>query len=195
MNAAVLVVDNYDSFTYNLVHELRCLVADVRVLRNDVLDIAAIAASPPAAVVISPGPGTPQRAGGCLELIRALRGRTAIFGVCLGHQAIGVAYGASVKQACEPVHGRATLVTHEPHRLFTGIPTRFRAGRYHSLEIDNRTLPNVLVPIAHGDDGMLMALADRHEPVFGVQFHPESVLTHYGPRLLANFIAIAGATA
>jgi anthranilate synthase component II len=191
MRPQVLVVDNYDSFTYNLVHELGCHALDVRVMRNDALDVGAIAASPPAAIVISPGPGTPQRAGRCLELIAALEGRVPTLGVCLGHQAIGQAYGARVTHAGAVVHGQATVVEHHGHILFDGIPARFPAGRYHSLCIDPASLPHELETIATADD-IVMAVAHRSSPVYGVQFHPESILTKHGPRVLENFLSIAG---
>jgi anthranilate synthase/aminodeoxychorismate synthase-like glutamine amidotransferase len=192
MNRHVLVVDNYDSFTYNLVHEIGRHPLDMHVSRNDALDVEQIAASPPAAVVLSPGPGTPERAGRCLDLILALRGGVPMLGVCLGHQAIGAAYGARVAHAGAVVHGQATIVQHWGHALFEGIPRRFSAGRYHSLCVDPGSLPSELEAIAIADDGTLMAVADRTAPVFGVQFHPESVLTKHGPRLLANFLTIAG---
>ena len=193
MTRELLIVDNYDSFTYNLVHELgRHPLLDVRVVRNDALDVAAIIAAPPAAIVFSPGPGTPARAGLCLELITALRGGVPMLGVCLGHQAIAEAYGARVMHAGAVVHGQATVVEHRGHALFDGIPTRFSAGRYHSLCVDPASLPSELEPVACSDDGTLMAVAHRRAPVFGVQFHPESVLTKHGPRLLTNFLAIAG---
>jgi anthranilate synthase/aminodeoxychorismate synthase-like glutamine amidotransferase len=195
MNRELLVVDNYDSFTYNLVHELGRHPLAVLVVRNDALDVAAIAASPPAAIVISPGPGMPARAGRCLELIAALRGEVPMLGVCLGHQAIGEAYGACVKHAGAVVHGHATIVEHRGHPLFEGIPVRFSAGRYHSLCVEPASLPSELEPIASADDGTLMAMGLRHARVYGVQFHPESVLTKHGPRLLANFLAIAGLAA
>lgn len=191
MRRELLVVDNYDSFTYNLVHELGRHALDVRVVRNDALDVAAIGAAPPAAIVFSPGPGAPVRAGRCLELISALRGGVPMLGVCLGHQAIGEAYGARVTHVGAVVHGQATLVEHRGHALFDGIPVRFSAGRYHSLCVDPASLPPELEPIASSDDGTLMAMAHRRARVFGVQFHPESVLTKHGPRLLANFLAIA----
>jgi len=188
----VLVVDNYDSFTYNLVHEIGRHNIDVRVVRNDALDIPALTSAPPSAVVLSPGPGTPQRAGRSLALIAGLRSSTPLLGVCLGHQAIGSAYGAHVAHAGAVVHGEATTVEHNGHALFAGIPRRFEAGRYHSLCVDANTLPNDLETIATSDDGTLMAIADRCAPVFGVQFHPESVLTKHGPRLMSNFLTIAG---
>ena len=192
MNRDVLVVDNYDSFTYNLVHELGRHALDLHVARNDALEVDGITASPPAAIVFSPGPGTPDRAGRCLDLIRALHGSVPMLGVCLGHQAIGQAYGARVVHSGAVVHGQATAVEHSGHALFEGIPKRFSAGRYHSLCVDPASLPSGLEAIAMADDGTLMAVADRGAPVFGVQFHPESVLTKHGPRLLANFLTIAG---
>jgi anthranilate synthase component II len=192
MSRDLLVVDNYDSFTYNLVHELGRHALDMRVTRNDALDIAAIAAAPPAAIVFSPGPGTPGRAGRSLELVVALDGRVPLLGICLGHQTIGEACGARVTHADSVVHGQATVVEHHGHALFEGIPMRFSAGRYHSLCVDPASLPFDLEAIAVADDGTLMAMAHRRAPVFGVQFHPESVLTKQGPKLLANFLAIAG---
>src|SRR5215469_4334133 len=191
-SAAVLVVDNYDSFTYNLVHEIERYGVHADVVRNDAFDVAAVAKAPPVAIVFSPGPGTPERAGNSVALVAALRESTPMLGVCLGHQAIGAAYGAHVAHAREVVHGRATFAQHSGHALFEGIPRRFAAGRYHSLCVDPQTLPPQLEAIALSDDGTLMALADRNAPVFGVQFHPESVLTKHGPRLLANFLTIAG---
>jgi anthranilate synthase/aminodeoxychorismate synthase-like glutamine amidotransferase len=192
MNRKLLVVDNYDSFTYNLVHELGRHALDVEVVRNDSLDVASLNASPPAAIVFSPGPGTPERAGRCIELIVALRDRVPMLGVCLGHQAIGRAYGARVTHEGAVVHGQATVVQHNGHPLFDGIPARFSAGRYHSLCVERSSLPPQLEALASADDGTLMGMADRTAPVFGVQFHPESVLTKHGPRLLANFLALAG---
>ncbi|MBV8171912.1 MAG: aminodeoxychorismate/anthranilate synthase component II [Candidatus Eremiobacteraeota bacterium] len=188
----VLVIDNYDSFTYNLVHEIGRLGVRVDVMRNDAFEVDAVAAQPPAAVVFSPGPGTPQRAGNSIALIAALRTTTPMLGVCLGHQAVGAAYGARIAHARELVHGRATVTQHTGNALFEGIPRRFSAGRYHSLCVDPATLPAELEIIAASDDGTLMALADKRAPVFGVQFHPESVLTKHGPRLLTNFLTIAG---
>jgi anthranilate synthase/aminodeoxychorismate synthase-like glutamine amidotransferase len=192
MSGYVLVVDNYDSFTYNLVDEIGRHGLDVRVARNDELDVARLAAAPPAAIVISPGPGTPQQAGGSMALVAELHDRTPMLGVCLGHQAIGAAHGARVSHAGAVVHGEATTVEHNGHELFAGIPKRFDAGRYHSLCVDAHSLPDALEAIAVSDDGTLMAMAHRRAPVFGVQFHPESVLTKHGPRLLANFLTIAG---
>jgi anthranilate synthase/aminodeoxychorismate synthase-like glutamine amidotransferase len=191
MKRELVIIDNYDSFTYNLANELGRHRLPVRVIRNDSPALDELVTAPPAALVFSPGPGTPQRAGRCVELIRALRGKSAILGVCLGHQAIAIAYGGSVRRG-EVVHGHATTVEHQTHPLFEGVPKRFLAGRYHSLQVDQRSLPRRLAVIAAGDDGTLMAVADRQLHVYGVQFHPESVLTRHGPRLLTNFLHIAG---
>lgn len=191
MSDELVIIDNYDSFTYNLAHEIGRHRIAVRVIRNDAATLDELIVSPPAALVFSPGPGTPQRAGRSVELIRALRGKSAILGVCLGHQAIAIAYGGRVRRG-DVVHGRATTVEHQPHPLFEGMPKRFLAGRYHSLHVDEQRLPRQLTVIATGDDGALMALADRKLHVYGVQFHPESVLTRHGPRLLTNFLHIAG---
>jgi anthranilate synthase/aminodeoxychorismate synthase-like glutamine amidotransferase len=185
-----VIIDNYDSFTYNLSDEMGRHGMHVRVVRNDAPELDELLGAPPAALVLSPGPGTPQRAGRSIELIRALRERCPILGVCLGHQAIGVAFGGNVYRGAV-VHGQATTVEHADHRLFAGVPKRFTAGRYHSLHVDS-ALPADLVEIAAGDDGTLMAIADRNRPVFGLQFHPESILTKHGPRILENFLVIAG---
>jgi anthranilate synthase/aminodeoxychorismate synthase-like glutamine amidotransferase len=185
-----VIIDNYDSFTYNLADEVGRQGIQLRVVRNDAPELDELLSEPPAALVLSPGPGSPQRAGRSIELIKALRDRCPILGVCLGHQAIGLAYGGSVSRGAV-VHGQATMVEHADHRLFAGVPKRFAAGRYHSLHVD-ADLPHDLVQIAAGDDGAVMAIADRNRPVFGLQFHPESILTKHGPRILENFLAIAG---
>jgi anthranilate synthase/aminodeoxychorismate synthase-like glutamine amidotransferase len=185
-----VIVDNYDSFTFNLADEIGRHGINVRVVRNDAAALDELFTTPPAALVLSPGPGRPERAGRSMELVLALRERCPILGVCLGHQAIGLAYGGSVSRGAV-VHGHATMVEHADHRLFAGVPKRFAAGRYHSLHVDAH-LPRDLVQIAAGDDGALMAIADRDRPVFGLQFHPESILTKHGPRILENFLTIAG---
>ena len=190
MKRETVIIDNYDSFTYNLADEIGRHGIDLRVVRNDSPALDELFTTPPAALVLSPGPGSPERAGRSIELIKALRDRCPILGVCLGHQAIGVAYGGSVSRGAV-LHGQATMVEHADHRLFAGVPKRFAAGRYHSLHVDVH-LPDGLVQIAAGDDGALMAIADRNRPVFGLQFHPESILTKHGPRILENFLAIAG---
>ena len=189
MRPRILLVDNYDSFTYNLAQAIGMLGADVDVRRADTVYPADVASSPPSALVISPGPGTPERAGNSLALVRRLSGVVPILGVCLGHQAIGAAFGGRVVRAPVVVHGKTSRVTHDGAGLFAGIPSPFVATRYHSLVVDERTLPPVLQVTARSADGLLMAFRHETHRTFGVQFHPESVLTRHGPRLLANFLS------
>jgi len=185
----VLLVDNYDSFTYNLAQAIGVIGADVEVRRADAVSPSDVAAAPPHALVVSPGPGTPERAGNSMALIRALSGVVPILGVCLGHQAIGAVFGGRVVRAPAVVHGKTSRVTHDGDGLFAGIPSPFIATRYHSLVVDEATLPPVLRVTARSADGLLMAFRHDTHPTYGVQFHPESVLTRHGPRLLANFLA------
>jgi len=194
----LLVIDNYDSFTYNLVQILGQLLreagrADVplRVVRNDAVDLEDIMAMEPSAVVISPGPGRPEEAGITIPVIRALSGRTPLLGVCLGHQAIAAAFGGRVVRAGRLMHGKASPVLHQGDALFAGLPSPFMAGRYHSLLVAE-PLPEPLMVTARTPEGEIMALRHRHHPTFGIQFHPESVLTPEGVRLLRNFLRIAG---
>jgi len=190
----ILMIDNYDSFTFNLVQALRALAGDreeVEVVRNDVLSAAQVLARRPRAVVLSPGPGTPERAGVCVELIRAAAG-VPLLGVCLGHQALAVAYGGEVVRAGEPRHGKVSQVHHGGRGVFAGLPNPFPATRYHSLVARRETLPQELEVDAWTEDGIIMGVSHRREPHFGVQFHPESYLTPEGPRLLANFLGLAG---
>jgi len=189
MRPRILLVDNYDSFTYNLAQAIGMLGADVDVRRADTVYPADVASSPPSALVISPGPGTPERAGNSLALVRRLSGVVPILGVCLGHQAIGAAFGGRVVRAPVVVHGKTSRVAHDGAGLFAGIPSPFVATRYHSLVVDERTLPPVLQVTARSADGLLMAFRHETHPTYGVQFHPESVLTRHGPKLLANFVA------
>ncbi|MCG0238336.1 MAG: aminodeoxychorismate/anthranilate synthase component II [Firmicutes bacterium] len=184
----ILVVDNYDSFTYNLVQYLGDLGARVAVVRNDAVTAAEVAAMAPEAIVLSPGPGTPDRAGITLELVRRLGPRVPILGVCLGHQAIAVAYGGRVVPAPSPVHGKTSPVCHRGDPLFAGLPSPFAAGRYHSLMVERESLPPELEVIAETPDGVVMGIRHRRHPVVGVQFHPESILTEGGRRILANFL-------
>ena len=188
----IFFVDNYDSFTYNLVQAVGKLDPDVRVSRNDRFDPAEVAALRPAAVVISPGPGRPEHAGRSMEMIAlAEKVGLPLLGVCLGHQAIGAVHGARVEPAT-PRHGKSSPVTHGGDGIFAGLPSPFEAGRYHSLVVREESLPADLEVTARSDDGFVMGLRHRRKPVFGVQFHPESVLTPEGERLLANFLEIAG---
>jgi anthranilate synthase/aminodeoxychorismate synthase-like glutamine amidotransferase len=188
----IVLIDNYDSFVHNLSRYIRELGQETMVVRNDAVTVADLVALNPAALVISPGPCTPAEAGVSIPLIRELGGRVPILGVCLGHQAIGAAYGAQIIRAPEPVHGRMSWIRHQGTALFQGVSNPFRATRYHSLIVDEATLPAALTVTARTDDGIPMALEDAARCVYGLQFHPESVLTEFGHRLLANFLALAG---
>ncbi len=189
----LLLVDNYDSFTYNLVQYLGELGAQVEVFRNDHIDVPGIRARRPEGLVISPGPCTPNEAGVTLEAIRALAGELPILGVCLGHQAIGQAYGGRVIRNFQIVHGKASPVRHRGRGLYAGIPSPFLAGRYHSLVVERRSLPRELAVTAWTDEGEIMGLRHRTLDVEGVQFHPESILTEQGKPLLANWLERLGA--
>ena len=185
----ITVIDNYDSFTYNLVAQIERLAGQrLEVIRNDRFEPETLLAARPSAIVISPGPGTPSRAGRCIELIRA-KGSTPLLGVCLGHQAIAEAFGARVVRGELPVHGKVSEVRHSDANLFAGCPHPMRTARYHSLVVARDTLPDVLQVDAETDDGAIMALSHRERPVFGIQFHPESYGTAGGDRLIENFLA------
>jgi anthranilate synthase component 2 len=194
LTGQVLVIDNYDSFTFNLVQYLRELGAVVAVERNDARTVSEIAASTPAAIVISPGPRTPEEAGICVDLVRGLAGSVPILGVCLGHQAIGVAFGATVARAPAVVHGKVGAVHHNGAGVLEGLDDPFMATRYHSLVIERSGLPDVLEVTAWSDDGLIMAVRHRELPVEGVQFHPESIGTPSGRALLRNFLESAHIT-
>ena len=185
----ILVIDNYDSFTYNLVQYLGALGAEVLVRRNDQIDLASIQDLAPERIVISPGPGTPDEAGISLEVVRALHPTVPILGVCLGHQAIAVAFGGRVARAQRLMHGKTSPIFYQEDPLFAGLPQPFTATRYHSLLVYD-PLPDPLVAIARTEQGEIMALRHRHAPTFGVQFHPESILTEGGLQLLRNFLRI-----
>lgn len=184
-----LLIDNYDSFTYNLWHYLRVLGAEVVVKRNDAISVDETLALELQGVVISPGPRDPSRAGICLELIA--RVPLPILGVCLGHQAIGQAFGGKVVRAPAPMHGKISTIYHVGTHLFSGVPNPFRATRYHSLVVERATLPSCLEITAETDDGLVMGVAHRTLPLFGVQFHPESIASEYGHALIANFLALS----
>jgi anthranilate synthase/aminodeoxychorismate synthase-like glutamine amidotransferase len=188
----ILVLDNYDSFVYNLSRYLRELGCVTEVIRNDAVSVADIERLSPQAIVISPGPCTPGQAGVSVELVRSLSASIPMLGVCLGHQAIAEAFGGAVARAPAPVHGTSWLVRHESTPLFQGLPNPFQAARYHSLCVVEKDLPSELHVTARTTDGVVMAIEHRTRPIFGVQFHPESVLTESGHRLLANFLARAG---
>jgi para-aminobenzoate synthetase component 2 len=185
----IFVLDNYDSFTYNLVQYLGELGADVCVRRNDEVTVEEIERDlRPAKILISPGPGTPSDAGVTLDVIRHFAGRVPIFGVCLGQQAIGEAFGGRIVRAPSPVHGKPAEIVHDGRTIFCEMPQRFRAGRYHSLVVERETLPACLEVSATTDDGLIMGLRHREHAVEGVQFHPESIITQEGKRLIENFL-------
>ncbi len=187
----ILLIDNYDSFTFNLVHYLGDLGARCEVVRNDALTVDQALARAPEAIVISPGPCTPSEAGICCDLIAAAAGRIPVLGVCLGHQAIGQVFGGDVVRASAPMHGKVSPVRHRGTDVFEGLPTPFQATRYHSLIVDAATLPDTLAATAWTEDGTIMGLRHATLPVFGVQFHPESIASEHGHAILANFLAIA----
>jgi len=189
----LLVIDNYDSFTWNLVHYLGELGAEPRVVRNDKISADEALALDAEAIVLSPGPCTPSDAGICLDLIDKAGGKVPIFGVCLGHQAIGQAYGGEVVRAPKLMHGKVSRILHEGGGVFHGINGPFEATRYHSLTIRPETMPDELVPTAHTEDGIVMGVQHRSAPVHGVQFHPESIASEHGHRILRNFLEIAAA--
>ena len=184
----ILVLDNYDSFTYNLVQYIGEFTPDIKVARNDQITLAEIRELAPEKIVISPGPGRPENAGLSVELVRTLGAETAILGVCLGHQAVAVAYHGAVVQAPEIRHGKLSSISHGGGRLFGDIPTPLQATRYHSLVVDEASLPPELVVTARSESGLVMGLEHRSHPVVGVQFHPESILTEHGLQIMENFI-------
>ena len=191
----ILVIDNYDSFTYNLVQYLGELGAEVVVRRNDVVTVSEVAAMAPAAIVLSPGPCAPAQAGVTVEVIRALGERIPTLGVCLGHQAIGEAYGGRVVRAARAVHGKTSRIDHDGSDLFAGLPSPLEVGRYHSLVVEHASLPDHLRVVATSteDSSEIHALRHVSHPVWGVQFHPESVLTPHGKQLLRNFLGLVAA--
>ena len=186
----ILVIDNYDSFTYNLVQYLGELGADVAVYRNDAITVDGIGELKPERLLISPGPGVPDTAGVTLEAIRAFAGKMPILGVCLGHQAIGQAFGGEVVRAPYLMHGKISEICHDSATIFRGVPYRFKATRYHSLIVEKASLPEMLEVSATTPDGIIMGLRHRDYPIEGVQFHPESVMTEHGRTLLENFLSI-----
>ena len=189
----IVLIDNYDSFTFNLVHYLGELGAEVVVHRNDKVTSAPIIAADPDAIVLSPGPCTPKEAGICLDLIAQASATIPILGVCLGHQAIGDAFGGKVVRAPAPVHGKLSEIRHHGEGVFRGINAPFQATRYHSLVVDRASLPRDLAVTADTDDGVIMGLAHTRLPVHGVQFHPESIASEHGHLMLKNFLDIAAA--
>lgn len=183
-----LLIDNYDSFTYNLWHYLGELGAEVVVKRNDAVTVDQVLAMRPQGIVISPGPCDPDKAGICLELIKRAAGTIPLFGVCLGHQAIGQAFGGKVVRAPKPMHGKVDTITHDGTGVFAGLPSPFRATRYHSLVVERESFPDCLHVSAWSGDGLVMGLVHKNLPIWGVQFHPESIETEHGHAMLRNFI-------
>jgi anthranilate synthase component II len=188
----ILLIDNYDSFVYNLARYFERLGHATHVVRNTAIDLAELESAPPAAIVLSPGPCTPDHAGCTLELVRRLHARVPMLGVCLGHQTIAAALGGRIIRANQPLHGRTSVVHHNGRGLFTGLPNPLVGCRYHSLVVDEASLPDCLEVTAHADDHTIMAIAHRTLPVVGLQFHPESILTDHGYKLLAGFLRLAG---
>lgn len=190
----LLLIDNYDSFTYNLVHYLGELGAESVVVRNDKITVAEVMANKPQAIVLSPGPCTPNEAGICLDLIKAAGPTIPLLGVCLGHQSIGQSYGGKVIRAPQPMHGKLSTITHTGQGIFAGLPPSFQITRYHSLIVERSSLPDCLEITAETADGLIMGLQHKTHPVHGVQFHPESIASEQGHALLANFLKLAGFT-
>ena len=192
MSARILLIDNYDSFTYNLVQAFLVLGADVDVRRNDEIDVESARRIEPTHLVISPGPGRPENAGLSLAMIDAFAGQIPVLGVCLGHQSIVQHYGGEIVAAKRLMHGKTSLVHHDGEGIFTGLPNPFEAGRYHSLAASKDSVPAVLTVAATTEDGEIMGVRHDEQQVVGVQFHPESVLTPEGPALLDNFLGLSG---
>ena len=188
----VLVIDNYDSFTYNLVQLLECLKQEVKVYRNDRIDVPSMKALRPAALVISPGPCSPAEAGVSVEAIRHLGGTVPVLGVCLGHQAIAAAYGGKVVRAERVMHGKTSTIFHDGRSIYDAVPNPFEAVRYHSLIVEKQSLPSCLEVSAWTEEGEIMGIRHRHHLVEGVQFHPESILTREGTRLIHSFLQRGG---
>jgi len=190
MSARVLLLDNKDSFVWNLARYVRELGAFAKVVRSDAVTVEQVVGEGATHIIVSPGPCTPAEAGVSVPVIRALGPTTPILGVCLGHQAIGAAYGGRVVRSVRPMHGKTSLIRHDGSGVFRGLPDPFAATRYHSLVVEHSTLPAALVVQATSDDGMVMALRHREFPVHGVQFHPESVLSEHGHRMLRTFLEL-----
>lgn len=188
----ILVLDNYDSFSFNLVQYVGETGCEVVVKRNDAATVAEVLSLEPRGIIVSPGPGRPENAGVSVELIRQAAGKVPVLGVCLGHQALGYAYGGRVVGAPELVHGKASWISHRDGPLFEGVPNPFLGGRYHSLVVERESLPDCLEITAETEDGLVMALAHKEAPLWGVQFHPESILTDHGKRIVRNFLGLCG---
>ncbi|MCR9191695.1 MAG: aminodeoxychorismate/anthranilate synthase component II [Gammaproteobacteria bacterium] len=190
----ILIIDNYDSFVYNIARYVSELGYAPTVIRNDAITLAEVQSMAPNKIILSPGPCDPLHAGICLEVIREFGEHIPILGICLGHQAIGQAYGGKVGRAGKPIHGKSTVITHDGAGIFQNLPNPLKGGRYHSLVVEEDALPDCLVVTARSPEGEIMALSHQTYPVFGVQFHPESIMTEQGDRLLRNFLNLPGLT-
>ncbi|OHW63213.1 aminodeoxychorismate synthase component 2 [Andreesenia angusta] len=186
----IVLIDNYDSFTYNLYQYLIEFEDDVRIYRNDKIDVKELEALKPDKIVISPGPGRPEEAGNTLDIIDYFKDKLPILGICLGHQSMGQVYGAEIVRAGEIVHGKTALVKTKANPLFKGLPESFKVMRYHSLIIDRETLSDEFDIIAETEDGLIMGIAHKRYPIYGLQFHPESILTEHGKEMIANFVEV-----
>lgn len=184
----ILLIDNYDSFTYNLYQYVGTFTPDIRVVRNDKITIQEIETMNPDKILLSPGPKTPQEAGICMETVRHFYDKKSILGVCLGHQCIGAAFGGTVTYAREILHGKQSVISHDESSLFTGINSPIKIARYHSLAVSEENLPDCLTVLAKTEDGEIMAIRHKDYPVVGLQFHPESIYTEHGKRLIENFV-------
>lgn len=185
----IVIIDNYDSFTYNLYQSIAVRYPHVKVFRNDKISVAEIKKLNPSGIILSPGPGRPEDAGICVELVQELAPTTPILGVCLGHQAIAAAFGGNIIKADEIMHGKASHILHFRENLFSNMPLPFKAGRYHSLIVDKKTLPRQLTINAENEDGIIMSIKHKQYDCYGIQFHPESILTPNGNHLIDNFLA------
>ena len=188
----ILLIDNYDSFTYNLYQYMGIFEKDIKVVRNDKVTIEEIEQLNPDRIVLSPGPKSPKEAGICIDVVKHFYQKKPILGICLGHQSIGAAFGAEIVHAKELMHGKQSLITQDGRGIFEGIPSPVHVARYHSLAVDEKTLPDVFEILARTEDGEIMAVEHKEYPVYGVQFHPESVMTQDGYRLLANWLKVCG---
>jgi anthranilate synthase component 2 len=190
-----ILIDNYDSFTYNLYHYLVELGVDVKVWRNDQISVEDVISKAPRGIIVSPGPCSPNEAGICLDLVKAAKGKVPVLGVCLGHQSIGQAFGGEVVRAPYVMHGKTSMMSHKGTDIFKGLPSPYLATRYHSLIIDRSTLPDCFEVTAESDDGLIMGLRHKNHDLYGVQFHPESIASDHGHALLKNFLDICEAEA
>lgn len=188
----ILLIDNYDSFTYNLYQYMGIFQPDIRVARNDKITIEEIKEQNPERIVLSPGPKSPKEAGICMDVVKNFYDKLPILGICLGHQSIGAAFGADIVHAKELMHGKQSVIYHNGQGIFDGVPSPMKVARYHSLAVDEATLPPELEVIARTDDGEVMAMQHKEYPVFGVQFHPESIYTEYGKKMIENFLRKRG---